>query len=92
MSQMPCTTVQGIPGSVLANMDRVRILDVSQNRFEELPASIDGMEHLERLIAASNVIANIDCQLGQLRKLKVCCLRLSVCSFDRWCAGSSLTM
>lgn len=66
-----CASAQGIPGSVLANMDRVRILDISNNRFEELPASVDGMDTLERLIAAANIIATIDCQLGQLKKLKV---------------------
>jgi Leucine-rich repeat (LRR) protein len=64
--------VQGIPKSVLANVDRVRVLDVSNNKFDELPAAVETMINLERLVGANNRIATVDVTLGDLKKLKVC--------------------
>jgi Leucine-rich repeat (LRR) protein len=68
--------VQGVPKSVLANVDRVRVLDVSSNNFEELPAAIDTMINLERLNGSHNRVKELDIQFESLTKLKVRCLEL----------------
>lgn len=49
----------------------VKVIDVSSNMLEALPASLSGMHKLERMIAPSNQISEILCQMSRWTKLKV---------------------
>ena len=63
--------MQDIPHDVLEHRDRVRVLDLTNNRFSELPASIDLVMNLEKLTVSQNAVAAIHCQLSLLQRLKV---------------------
>lgn len=51
--------------------DVVKVIDVSSNMLEALPASLSEMHKLERMIAPSNQISAILCQMSRWTKLKV---------------------
>lgn len=63
--------VQDIPHEILEHRDRVRVLDLSCNRFTELPASLGLITNLEKLTATQNSISSIQVPLGSLSRLKV---------------------
>jgi hypothetical protein len=63
--------LQDMPNSVLQNKERVRVLDISGNRFTEVPATVGTMPSLERLTASQNQIAAISCHFGTLQRLRV---------------------
>eukprot|EP00892_Ulva_mutabilis_P006871 jgi/Ulvmu1/4556/UM002_0284.1 len=49
----------------------VKVIDVSSNVLESLPAVLSEMLKLERLIASGNRISSAHCQMSNWRKLKV---------------------
>lgn len=49
----------------------VKVIDVSSNMLDSLPAVLSAMHKLERLIASGNRIAMIQCQMSNWTKLKV---------------------
>lgn len=63
--------MQDPPAALLATAETVRVLDVSNNRFRVLHESLAALTHLERLTAAQNHIAVIECRFEALQRLRV---------------------
>ena len=77
VKQLTAVRVQDPPAALLATAETVRVLDVSNNRFRVLHESLAALTHLERLTAAQNHIAVIECRFEALQRLRV---RLRLCS------------
>jgi hypothetical protein len=64
--------MQDLPKGLDRISERIRVIDVSNNMLDNLPAVLTPLHGIERLVAANNNISTILCQMDAWSKLRVC--------------------
>ncbi|KAI8821301.1 uncharacterized protein EV422DRAFT_495801, partial [Fimicolochytrium jonesii] len=64
--------ITAIPGSILGRLERLQVLDLSQNLLAQLPAEIGGLRELREVYVRENRLVGLPVELADAGRLRVC--------------------